>query len=276
MPEPVKIDVREVLRAKLPGHKVPEFVVRYLQRIVHEEEMNHFLREHAGETGYVFLDHVVHDLLGCSAVLYGAENIPQGDEPLIFVSTHPLGGLDGMINAMLLHEHRHRQMKLIVTDLLMYMRPLEELFVPVNKVGGQSKEYARRQIKMWESGCDVLSFPSGKCARLEKKSLFSKAVVTEQPWHKSVIQKAVQYKRDIVPIRFEGENSSFFYNLAYWRSKLGIKTNIEMLYLADEMFKSHGKTFGVHVLPPISSGTFDNTRTPQQWADFLREKIVQQ
>ena len=269
--EPVQINVSDVLRQKAPNAKVPEFVVNYLRRIVHEEEMNVFLRQHVGETGYVFLDHVVHNLLGCNAVLHGAENIPIGEAPVIFVSTHPLGGLDGMINAMLLHEYRQREMKLIVTDLLMYMRPLEELFVPVNKVGSQSKEYARLQSQMWDSGCDVLSFPSGKCARLEKQSMFSKAAVTEQPWQHGVIKKAVQYKRDIVPIRFDGINSSFFYKLAYWRTKLGVKQNIEMLYLADEMFKAHGKNFHVHVLPAVPWQTFDDTRTPRQWAEWLRE-----
>ncbi len=270
----VKIDVRQVLRQKAPNVNVPELVVRYLRKILHEDEMNIFLREHEGETGYLFLDHVIHDLLGCSAELYGVENIPTGDAPVVFASTHPLGGLDGMINAMLLHQFRKRELKIIVTDFLMFMTPLKDLFVPVNKVGTQSREYAMRQHEMWESGCDVLSFPAGKCARLEKKSAFGRALVTEQTWHKSIIQKAVQYKRDIVPIRFEGENTSFFYNLAYWRTKLGIKFNIEMLYLADEMFKSHGKTFSVHILPAVSWRTFDDSHTLQQWAEILREKTI--
>ena len=264
----MNIDVAAVLRAKAPNTRFPQFLVRYLQRIVYEDEMNAFLRVHGEERDYVFLDNVVHNLLRCDAEIRGADNIPQTDSPLIFVSTHPLGGLDGMINALLLHEYRKQELRVVVTDLLMYVTPLAGMFVPVNKVGAQSREYLRRQNEMWESGADVLSFPSGKCARKQK------GIVTEQPWNKSFVQKAVTYKRDIVPIRFEGENSAFFYNLALWRTRLGIKTNIEMLYLVDEMFKSKGKHFVVHIGKPIPWQTYDKSLTPPEWAEWTRQQTL--
>lgn len=260
----IKIDIEQVLRTKAPKLHLPKFVVRYLKRIIHQDEMNNFLATHGEERDYEFIDHVVHDLLQCDATVEGVENIPQTTNPLIFVSNHPLGGLDGMICAMLLHQNRSHELKVIVTDFLMYVTPLAGLFVPVNKVGAQSREYLRRLNEMWESEVDVLSFPSGKCARKQNGK------ITEQPWAKSIIQKAVQYKRDIVPMHFEGANSQFFYNLALWRTRLGIKTNLEMLYLVDEMFRSKGKHFHVRIGKPIPWQTFDKTRTPLQWAEWVR------
>ena len=264
----VRIDIEQVLREKAPDLHLPKFVVSYLKKIAHQDEMNDFLEVHGDERDYVFIDHVVHDLLQCDATIEGLNNIPKTNEPLLFVSNHPLGGLDGMIIALMLHGARQRELKVVVTDFLMYMRPLENLFVPVNKTGAQSRDYARRQIEMWESDADVLSFPAGTCARKENGR------VTEQPWTKSFVQKARCYKRTIVPIRFEGQNSPFFYNLALWRKRLGIKTNIERLYLVDEMFAAKGKTFKIHVCAPVEWQSLDNSLTPQQWADKIREMTL--
>jgi len=82
-----------------------------------------------------------------------------------------------------------------------------------------------------------------------------------------------QLKRDVVPIYFEGHNSPFFYRLAYWRKRLGIKLNIEMLYLVDEMYGANGQHFTVHVLPPIPYTTFDGSRTPKEWAEYVKQIV---
>jgi len=54
---------------------------------------------------------------------------------------------------------------------------------------------------------------------------------------------------------------------------LGIKFNIAMLYLADEMFKNKNKTFTVTIGKPIPWQTFDNTKTPNEWAQFVKEIV---
>lgn len=269
MAELTEIDIEKVLQQKAPRLLHLRPLVSYLKKIIHQDEMNSFLREHVGETDYVFLEHVVRDLLRCDYEVIGAEHIPVTDEPLLFVSTHPLGGLDGMINALLLHGIRQRELKVIVNELLMYVRPLENLFVPVTIGGRQAREQVLCQQQMWESTADVLSFPAGKCARRQD------GVITEQPWHKSFVQKAINYQRDVIPIRFEGTNSPFFYNLAIWRTRLGIKTNIEQLYLVDEMFGAKGKKFKIYIGERIPWQTYlDKSRTAQQWADRTRLKTI--
>ena len=124
---------------------------------------------------------------------------------------------------------------------------------------------------MWESQVDVLSFPAGSCSRLQH--IDGKWQVCDLEWQKNVIQRAREYQRDIVPIYFEGRNSKFFYALAYIRKLLHIKLNIEMLYLVDEMYGAHGKHFQVHVLPPIPYTTFDTSRTPKEWAQYVKSIV---
>ena len=268
---PLQFDIRAILKRKAPNARVPEFLIRYLERITHIEQMNAFLRAHTTEKDYDFIKLVLDEELGCTASISGTENIPTDDKPILFVSNHPLGGLDGMIIAQMIHSVRPRELKVIVNELLMYMEPINGLWAPVNKVGHLTKEQAAEQQRMWESETDVLSFPAGACSRLQR--INGKWQVCDLEWQKNFVQRAKEYKRDIVPIYFEGRNSRFFYVLALIRKWLGIKLNIEMLYLVDEMYSAHGKHFDVHVLPPIPYTTFDNSKTPKEWAQYVKSIV---
>ena len=278
---PLQFDIRAVIKSKAPNAHVPGFLIRYLERITHIRQMNAFLRAHTNERDYDFIRLVLDEELGCSASIDGKENIPSDDRPVIFVSNHPLGGLDGMIIAQMIHDTRadnpkntsadKRTLKVIVNDLLMFMEPIAGLWAPVSKVGHLSKEQVIEQQRMWESGADVLTFPAGACSRLQR--IEGKWKIEDMEWQKNFIQRAREYKRDIIPIRFEGHNSRFFYALAFIRKLLHIKLNIEMLYLVDEMYGAHGKHFNVHVLPPISYTVFDNSKTPGQWAQYVKSIV---
>lgn len=268
---PLQFDIRAVLRSKAPNAHVPGFVIRYLERIAHIKQMNAFLRQHPDLKGYDFIRTAVSEELGCTASIEGTEHIPTDGRPVIFVSNHPLGGLDGMIIAQMIHDNGERPLKVIVNDLLMFMEPIADLWAPVNKVGRLSKEQAAEQQRMWESGVDVLTFPAGACSRLQR--IDGHWQIRDLEWQKNFIQRAKEYKRDIVPIRFEGKNSRFFYVLAYLRKLLRLKINIEMLYLVDEMYGAHGKHFKVHVLPPVPYSTFDSSRTPKQWAECVKNIV---
>lgn len=273
---PLQFDIRAVLRQKAPKAHVPGFVIRYLERITHIKQMNAFLRKYPDKRDYDFIRLVISEELGCSASIEGIENIPTDGQPVIFVSNHPLGGLDGMIIAQLIHANRqssNRQLKVIVNDLLMFMEPIADLWAPVNKVGKLSREQAVQQQQMWASQTDVLTFPAGLCSRLQR--IDGKWQICDLEWQKNFVQRAREYQRNIVPIYFEGRNSKFFYALAYIRKKLHIKLNIEMLYLVDEMYGAHGKHFKVHVLPPIPYTTLDNSRTPKQWAQKIKSLVYE-
>ena len=270
---PLQFDIRSVVKSKAPNTHVPGFVIRYLERITHVKQMNAFLRKYPDLKGYEFIDRTIHEELGCSATIEGTENIPADGRPVIFVSNHPLGGLDGMIIARMIHEFRPRPLKVIVNELLMYMEPINSLWAPVNKVGRLTREQAQAQQQMWESETDVLTFPAGACSRLQR--INGEWQIQDLEWQKNFVQRAREYQRDVVPIYFEGRNSRFFYALAYLRKILHIKLNIEMLYLVDEMYGAHGKHFKVHVLPPIPYSTFDNSQTPKQWAQYVKSMVYE-
>ena len=270
---PLQFDLRAIIREKAPKAHVPGFLIRYLERIVHVKQMNAFLRKYPDLEGYDFIRRVLDEELCCTASIEGIENIPTDGKPVIFASNHPLGGLDGMIIAQMIHESRKekRELKVIVNELLMFIKPIAGLWAPVNKTGSLSKEQVLQQQTMWESETDVLTFPAGACSRLQR--INHTWLIQDLEWQKNFIQRAREYQRDIVPIYFEGKNSRFFYALAYIRKLLRIPFNIEMLYLVDEMYGARGKHFRVHVLPPIPYTTFDNSKTPKQWAQYVKSIV---
>jgi 1-acyl-sn-glycerol-3-phosphate acyltransferase len=265
---PLQLDVENILSDKNPKIRrlLPGFVIRYLKRIVHQDEINEILRNYADLRGAAFNDATL-GYMGISYLAHGVENLPKGGRN-IFVSNHPLGGLDGMVFMSELSKH-FPAIKFPVNDILMYIENYSDIFLPVNKVGTFGRDAARLMEEAYSSDYQLLNFPAGICSRKIK------GTITDLQWQKSFIIKAVQHKRDVVPCFFEGRNSAFFYNLANLRTRLGLKMNIEMLYLADEMFKQKGKDIVVYFGEPIPWETFDGSKSPKEWTAFVREKTYE-
>lgn len=259
-----KIDVEHMLKTKAPNKKVPKFLVRYLKRIVHQDEFNEVLQATSHLKNVEFVEAAL-DELEITTTVEGKENLPPQDGRYIFVSNHPLGGLDGMIIGMLIGREYEKPVRYIANDLLMFLKPMEDMFVPVNKFGpSMTRENARIMNEVYASDDSVVTFPSGICARKVKGK------VCELDWKKNFISKAIEHKRDVVPMFFVGENSRFFYNLAKIRKFFRIKFNIEMMYLADEMYKQKGNHFTLKIGEPIPWQTFDRSKTHAEWAEWVR------
>ncbi|MBE0679763.1 MAG: 1-acyl-sn-glycerol-3-phosphate acyltransferase [Bacteroidales bacterium] len=262
---PLQLDVEHILADKNPkiGRMLPGFVISYLKRIVHQDLINEILSNFGHLRGAVFNDAAL-GYMGIRYRSHGVENLPTGGRN-IFVSNHPLGGLDGMVFMSELSKH-FTAIKFPVNDILLYVENYSDIFLPVNKVGTFGREAAKLMEEAYSSDYQLLNFPAGICSRKVK------GVITDLRWQKSFIVKAIQHQRDIVPCYFAGRNSSFFYNLANIRQFLGLKLNLEMLYLADEMYKQKGKDIDVYFGDVIPWQTFDKSRSPQEWADMVREK----
>ena len=263
------IDIDKVLREKAPDKAkyVPKFVVSYLKRIVHQDELNDILIKLGDKQGVEFAKGAL-ETLDDKIVVRGEENLPDDGRLCTFVSNHPLGGQDGLALGAVIGEHYQGKIKFLVNDLLMNLHGLAPFFIPINKTGKQSKDFPRRVEAGFASKENhLIMFPAGICSRKQN------GVIKDLEWKKTFVTKSVEYQRDVVPIHFDGRNSDFFYNLANVCKSLGIKFNIAMLYLADEMFKNSHKTFTVTIGKPIPWQTFDHSKTPQQWAQYVKEIV---
>ena len=262
-----QIDIKQVLRQKAPSaaRKIPGFMVDYLIRTVHQDELNEILRRYHDKDGVAFMQELI-GYFDLNLELVNEENIPA-EGGYIFASNHPLGGLDGICLSAIIGGRFDGKIRYLVNDLLLYLSNLRSIFVPINKHGAQGKKNAELIEKAYASDNQIITFPAGLCSRKQNGK------IQDTEWKKSFIQKAVEYRRDIVPVFFEGRNSNFFYCLANMRKALGIKMNYEMIYLPDEMFKSKHKTYSIHFGKPIPWQTFDSSRKPAEWAEWVKEIV---
>lgn len=264
----LRIDIEEVIRNKNPRllRVLPGFLIRYLKRIIHQEELNNILEKYGHLEGLEFIEAAL-KMLQIEYKVIGAENIPQ-EGRFIFVSNHPLGGLDGLVFIQEVGK-RFPEIRFPVNDLLLNINNLRNIFLPVNKHGAQSRQAARDIEDAYASDAQVLNFPAGLCSRKNNGK------IVDIEWRKHFIIKAVQYQRDVVPVFFSGRNSGFFYTLANIRVRLGIKSNIEMIYLPDEMFRQKGEKLTLVFGQPISWKTFNKSRTPAQWAAWIKHEVYE-
>ncbi len=261
------IVLRELFMDKNPSlaRWIPGFVYRFLSRILRIDFMNYpILYEHGYKKNVAFARASI-EAFNVTLDVKGRENLPP-EGRFIFVSNHPLGGFDGM---MIISElcRTYSDLKVLVNDLLMNVRNMDGIFVPINKHGSQAMDNVRRINAIFESDQQVMSFPAGLVSRR------SRGVIRDGEWEKSIITKARQTKRDVIPIHVTGRNSNFFYNLANLRKFLGIKTNLEMFFLPNESYKHRNKHFTITFGKPIPFETFDNRYTPLEWAQLVKEYV---
>lgn len=262
----LQIDVKAMIAKKNPRllKRLPRFVINYLKRIVHQDEINEYLKIHGTNKDLDFVDSAI-KFLGVKKEIYGFDNVPASGR-FVFVANHPLGGLESLI-FMQEVSRLYPEIKFPVNDILMNLTSLDGIFVPISKFGKQSREVAKNLDNVFNSHVQILYFPAGLCSRKIKGE------VRDLKWQKTFVTKAKKSGRDIIPVYIEGKNSNFFYNLSNFRRFFGIKANIEMLYLVDEMFKQRGEVIKFVFGEPFPHSKIDNSKTDSEWAEFFQKQV---
>lgn len=263
MSTPKLIDVEKIFESKNAKmlRFIPRFFISYLKRIVHQDDINEFLIRSKEIKGIDFADTII-EKFGAKVKIKGLENVPDQGR-YVFASNHPLGGLDGMV---FIHGVRQKfdNIKFPVNDILMNLSNFDTVFLPINKHGSSGKDAIRQLDEAFASDAQILMFPAGIVSRKNK------GLIKDDQWRKTFVAKAVQHGRDVIPAHISGQNSNFFYNLHNVRKFFGIRLNMEMLYLPDEMYKQQGKEITITFGKPIALGTL-KTKPAQQMADEIKE-----
>ncbi|MDG5800957.1 1-acyl-sn-glycerol-3-phosphate acyltransferase [Marinilabiliaceae bacterium ANBcel2] len=261
------INIKRVISSKNPAllKVIPWFIIKYLEKITHQDDINKFINDHKEIKGIAFA-HAILKSYQVSFESHGLENIDANGRYL-FAANHPLGGVDGIALIASAGE-KFTDLKFPVNDILMNIKGLDSIFLPINKHGGHPKEAAKLLEKAYASASQILMFPAGLVSRKQKGG-----VIKDLEWKKSFVKKAIQHKRDIVPVHITGKNSNFFYNLANIRKKAGIKANIEMLYLADEFYKQKGEKLNIRYGTPIPHDRLKSSESVLHWTQKIKEIV---
>ena len=260
------INIKETFLKKNPklAKKLPGFVYRYINRIMHIDEINDLMANHGNERGVEFARSMVKEF-NVHETINGKENLPASGR-YIFASNHPLGGFDALLIVCIIDRLMGETVTL-VNDVLMNIPQLTPIFVPLNKHGGHSKDVIRQIHEAYSSDKQILIFPSGFASRRIKGK------IQDFVWKKHFIAKSIEFQRDVIPIHVSGRNSGFFYSLANFRTFFRMKWNLEMFYLADETFGHKDQKFTITFGKPIPYTHFDKSKTFDQWASDVRDIV---
>ena len=260
------IDLENLLRNKNPRllKILPRFILNFIRKIIHEDDVNDFIERHGYKQSFEFAAAILSDF-GVNVKVKGAENIPASGG-YIFAANHPIGGMEAMALIDTIGKRR-TDVKFLVNDILLQLKNFSSIFIPVNTLGKNAVENLELIDKTYASDQAVLVFPAGLVSRKQQ------GVIKDLEWKKSFITRAKKHQKNIIPVYIEGKNSDFFYNLATWRKRFGIKANLEMFFLPDEMYKQKNKTITLIFGKPVPYTVFDRTLNDKEWAEKMREQV---
>lgn len=260
------IDVEKVIGEKNPAllKFLPRFIINYIKKKLHEDFINKGIDIYQEVFEHEFNEAAL-NYMGAKVTYSGLENLPkQGG--VIIVANHPLGGLDGLALIKAVSNVR-LDTRFLVNDILLKLTNFKRLFVGVNKVGKTASESLKIIDSTYASDQAVLVFPAGLVSRKQN------GIIKDLEWKKSFVSQAIKHKRIVVPVFIDGKNSKFFYNFALWRKRLGIKANVEMFFLADEMVKQKSKTIDVKFGKAFTYEVFDKQFSHTEWAQLVKEYV---
>lgn len=244
--------------------KMPRFVIKFLKRLIHQNEINNLVYANNDKYGLDFVESIL-QYLNIDIRTIGLEHL-NIQKPSIFVCNHPLGGID-FFAAITSVSVEYAKLKVIANQILMNLHNLENLFLPVNVFGRSPQHYYEMITKAYESDVSIMTFPSGEVSRKHN------GIIRDSYWHKSFVRNAIEYKRNVIPVYIHAKNSKRFYNVGNWREKLGIKLNLELLLLPDELFKQRNNTISVVIGKPIPFSVFDKSLNHYNWAQYVKNRV---
>lgn len=263
------LDIRKLIENKNKKllRWMPQFMIQWFEKIIRQDDVNAFMNKYRTDDEYVFCRGVV-DQFNLNLNLRGEEYIPSIQESCIFVGNHPLGGMDAIAVIHLFKDFRP-DIHFIVNDILLNIKQLKGKFIGVNKIGKSASTSLQMVEKQFASDAATFIFPAGLVSRMVKGK------IQDLTWKKTFITKAKMYQKPVVPVRISGRLTDRFYRLANVRNFLGIKWNIEMFFLVDELFRQSNARIDVAVGRPIAPETFTKERSDVAWAQWVKEKVYQ-
>lgn len=183
------------------------------------------------------------------------ENIPEHGR-LVVVANHPLGCMDAFAIVDSISQIR-RDIKIVTNAILSQIKPLEDMFLPVNNMSGKTPDGDINAIEAHLNNEGVvIIFPAGEVSRVQKKG------VLDGRWHTGFLRMATETQSPILPIHVDAKNSWLFYLAA------GVSDDLAMSLLPREIFKGMNKNFVLSIGEKIPYHIYKDLDLP------LKEKAL--
>jgi putative hemolysin len=195
------------------------------------------------------------------------DRIPR-EGPVLLVSNHPFGALEGLILVSVLRGVRP-DMRLMANMMLRLIPDLQETLIYVDPFG--KADSARRNlagvracISHLESGGMLAMFPAGEVAHI---NLPQRAVV-DPPWLDTAARIARRTKVPVIPMHISGQNGPWFQlaGLAHPR--------LRTIMLPHQLLNKKQREVRVRIGSPIPPKKFESFETEQQLTSYLRVRTM--
>ena len=235
-----------------------------MKRLIHEDEINATINRSSHLEGVPFVKDVLNGW-NVRVILNGRENIPEKGK-FIFAANHPVGGIDALAFFDAIGGY-FPEIVSPANELLYDIPNMRPIIFGLDVFGKASREQVTGLNELYDSERQIFIFPAGEVSRRKK------GIISDNAWQKSFITKAVEHKRDIIPVHISGRNSGFFYYVAAMRTFLGIKMFIETMLLPREMMKQRNSTVTITAGLPIPWQTFTDGQSHFEWAQKIKSVV---
>jgi 1-acyl-sn-glycerol-3-phosphate acyltransferase len=246
---------------------LPKFIIRLITKLVQQDEINAVINANREKSGVPFINGILNDW-NVKVNVRGEANLPPSGR-FVFVANHPVGGMDALSFFSTIYRH-YPDVISPSNELFKYIPQLKPILLGINVFGKNTKETAEKINILFESNSQILLFPAGEVSRRNK------GIISDITWQKSFITKAVQHKRDIIPVYISGRNSNLFYSVASIRKALGIRLYLETALLPREMIKQKNSTFTLSIGGPVLWQTFTIDKSHAEWAQRVKKLVYDQ
>ncbi len=184
--------------------------------------------------------------------------------PLVVVSNHPFGGIEGVLLTALLDPLRP-DMKVMANYLLSCIPELRSRFIFVDPFGKASSARANiRPIKeslAWlRQGGALGVFPAGEVSSVDLRS----GKVRDPAWSPSIAALVRKTEATVLPIFFAGHNGPIFHLAGL------IHRRLRTLMLPQQLLNKKNRELTVHVGQPIPWKELTEYSTDRQLIQYLR------
>ena len=186
--------------------------------------------------------------------------------PVVLVSNHALGGLDGIMLIHLLQEVRP-DFKLMANFILERVTRLKKWFIGVNPFDDNLTSKSsiggfRQVLRHLENDGLFAVFPAGEVA-----SKLKKQVPIDPTWNAATMRLIQRAKVPVVPVYFHARNSPLFYRLAK------IHPLLRTARLPAELLTQRHRSIDIRIGKPIAVKDQDNHQSIEDYSSFVRRKL---
>jgi putative hemolysin len=243
---------------------LPGFVINLIAKFIRQDEMNATIYRSRNLNGVPFINDVLEGWK-VRVVIRGGENVPA-EGRYIFAGNHPVGGIDALTFYSMIYNF-FPDVVSPTNELLERIPNLRTVMLGINVFGKNTREKAAEIEELFGSDAQIMIFPSGEVSRRQK------GIISDPVWQKTFITKAINHKRDIIPVHISGKNSGFFYFIANLRKRLGIKMYIETMLLPREMMNQRNSTITLTIGKPIHYQELTGEKTHPEWAQEVKNIV---